>query len=66
MLRLLSRAKDQSTAFSMIRDLLLNIKIEFDKEGIEIPYPRRQIVLGRELSDRLSRLEEAWRSPSMN
>lgn len=66
LLRLLSRAKDQSTAFSMIRDLLLNIKIEFDKEGIEIPYPRRQIVLGRELSDRLSRLEEAWRSPSMN
>jgi len=54
LLRLLSRAKDQSAAFSMARDLLLSIKMEFDAQGIEIPYPKRQLVLGKELSDRLS------------
>jgi len=37
-LRLLSRAKDQPTAFSMTRDLLFQIKKEFDANGIEIPY----------------------------
>jgi len=54
LLRLLSKAKDQSTAFSMTRDMLLKIKNEFDKYGIEIPYPKRQLILGKELSDKLS------------
>ncbi len=53
LLRLLSRAKDQSAAFSMARDLLLSIKTEFDAQDIEIPYPRRQLVLGKELQNRL-------------
>lgn len=44
-LRLLSRAKDQPTSFSMARDLLREIKREFDLNGIEIPYPRRYLVL---------------------
>ncbi|MDD4161029.1 MAG: mechanosensitive ion channel family protein [Methanothrix sp.] len=66
LLRLLSMAKDQSTAFGMTRDLLLEIKKDFDEQGIEIPYPKRQLVFGREVSDKLSRLEEMWRSFSMN
>lgn len=66
LLRLLTMAKDQSTAFDMTRDLLLNIKMKFDEDGIEIPYPRQQIVLGRELSDKLAWLEDMWRSFSMN
>ena len=57
LLRLLTRAKDQSTAFSMTRDLLLTIKREFDEQGIEIPYPKRQLVLGKDLSDKLSELK---------
>jgi small-conductance mechanosensitive channel len=54
LLRLLSRAKDQSAAFSMARDLLLSIKTEFDAQDIEIPYPKRQLVLGKELQNRLA------------
>jgi small-conductance mechanosensitive channel len=66
LLRLLSMAKDQSTAFGMTRDLLLKIKKDFDEQGIEIPYPKRQLVFGKEVSDKLSRLEEMWRGFSMN
>lgn len=44
-LRLLSRAKDQPTAFSMARDLLREIKKEFSANGIEIAYPRRFVKL---------------------
>ena len=47
-LRLLSRAKDQPTAFAMARDLLYQIKKEFDAHGIEIPYPRRYLVFGED------------------
>jgi len=47
-LRLLSRAKNQPTAFMMARDLLFQIKKEFDANGIEIPYPRRYLVVGKE------------------
>lgn len=47
-LRLLSRAKDQPTAFKMSRDIMYQIKKEFDANGIEIPYPRRYLVLGKE------------------
>ncbi|MEM3883248.1 MAG: mechanosensitive ion channel family protein, partial [Candidatus Methanomethyliaceae archaeon] len=44
-LRLLSRAKDQPTAFRMARDLLREIKKEFAAKGIEIAYPRRYVKL---------------------
>ncbi len=47
-LRLLSRATDQPTAFQMARDLLYQIKKEFDANGIEIPYPRRYLVFGKD------------------
>lgn len=40
-LRLLSRAKDHSTAFIMAHYLLKEIKKEFEANGIEIAYPRR-------------------------
>ncbi len=66
LLRLLSRAKDQSAAFSMARDLLLSIKMEFDAQGIEIPYPKRQLVLGKELSDRLSEFKDKDFRTSLN
>lgn len=54
-LRLLSRAKDQPTAFGMARDILYQIKKEFDANGIEIPYPRRYLVLSKETERMLSR-----------
>lgn len=44
-LRLLSRAKDQSTNFQMSKDILYQIKKKFDANGIELAYPRRQIVV---------------------
>jgi small-conductance mechanosensitive channel len=47
-LRLLSRAKDQPTAFSMERDLLYQIRKEFKSNGIEIGYPRRHVILDTE------------------
>lgn len=52
-LRVLSQAKDQSTAFSMTRDLLLQIKREFDANGVEIPYPKVQLVLEKELREKI-------------
>lgn len=57
-LRLLSRAKDQSTAFRMARDLLLQIKKEFDANGIEIPYPRRYLVVGKEFERMMSKISK--------
>ncbi|MCP8309152.1 MAG: mechanosensitive ion channel [archaeon] len=56
-LRLLSRAKDQPTAFTMARDLLYQIKKEFDANGIEIPYPRRYLVMDRKIEERISKIE---------
>lgn len=44
-LRLLSRAKDQPTSFGMARDLLREIKKEFDANGIMIAYPRRYLMV---------------------
>lgn len=54
-LRLLSRARDQPTAFKMARDLLYQIKKEFDANGIEIPYPRRYLILGKGTEEALRR-----------
>ena len=59
LLRLLSRAKDQPTAWRMARDLLLEIKKEFDRQGIEIPYPRRYLVAERELKEQMASLTSA-------
>jgi len=64
-LRLLTRAKDQPTAFMMARDLLLHIKEEFDANGIEIPYPRRYLVLDKRVQEQLSKLMEVLQ-PSKN
>jgi len=58
LLRLLSRAKDQLTAFRMARDLLYQIKLEFDRNGIEIPYPRRRLIVEERLYEQLSRITE--------
>jgi len=58
-LRLLSRAKDQPTAFMMARDLLKGIKREFDANGIEIPYPRTYLVLEPKALDALKQLTDS-------
>ncbi|MEM0376009.1 MAG: mechanosensitive ion channel family protein [Nitrososphaerota archaeon] len=50
-LRLLVRAKDQATAFELSKELLYQIKQEFQRQGIEISYPRRYVIL----ADRRSR-----------
>ncbi len=47
-LRLITSAKDQLKAWYMHRDLLKSIKRRFDEEGIEIPYPKRSIVISKE------------------
>jgi small conductance mechanosensitive channel len=47
-LRLLTRAKDQSTAFMMTRDLIKTIKKDFAANGIVIPYPRSYVILDKE------------------
>lgn len=52
-LRLLSYAKDQSTAFQMERDLLYQIKKDFDKNGIKLAFPRREVALGNGYDDKL-------------
>ena len=44
-LRLLSRAKDQSTNFQMSKDLLYIIKQAFDANGIDLASPRRQVFM---------------------
>ena len=49
-LRLLSRAKDQPTSFGMARDLLKEIKKEFDANGIVIAYPRRYLMIDPKIS----------------
>lgn len=59
LLRLLSRAKDQPTAWRMARDLLFQIKKEFDRQGIEIPYPRRYLIAGKEFQRQISQLVQA-------
>ena len=58
-LRLLTRAKDQPTAFKMARDLLREIKKEFDKHGIEVPYPRRYVVVSKRMEEKISKIADA-------
>lgn len=47
LLRLLSAARDQSTAFQVEKDLLYSIRKRFAKEGIQLPYPTRRVLLER-------------------
>ena len=47
-LRLLSRAKDQPTAFMMIRDLLYTVKKRFDAEGIALAPPRTYVTFDQQ------------------
>ncbi len=42
--RLLGRARDQSTNFQMFKDLLYTIRKEFLNAGIKFAYPKRSIV----------------------
>lgn len=58
-LRLLTRAKDQDTAFEMSKEILRQIKKEFDANGIEIPYPRMHLVPDKKLEERIDRLADA-------
>ncbi|MCS7094311.1 MAG: mechanosensitive ion channel family protein [Thaumarchaeota archaeon] len=44
-LRLLVRAKDQTTGVQLARELLYQIHKEFRANGIEIPYPRRYVIV---------------------
>jgi small-conductance mechanosensitive channel len=60
-LRLLSRAKDQPTAFMMARDLLKEIKRAFDANGIEIPYPRTYLVLEPKALEALKQLTDSFK-----
>lgn len=57
-LRLLARAKDQPTAFEMAKEILVQIKKEFDANGIEIPYPRRYLVSSKKLEENISRIAD--------
>ena len=43
----------------MARDLLLEIKKEFDRNGVEIPYPRRYLVADKELQRQLIEIVKA-------
>lgn len=42
-------AKDSITAFTMSTDLMESIKLRFDAEGIEIPFPYRTLVYKKDL-----------------
>lgn len=61
-LRLLSNAKDQPTNFQMSKDLLYTVRKEFQKSGISIAYPRREVLL-REASRTDARTSGAKASP---
>ncbi len=56
-LRLLTRTRDQPTAFEMSKEILRQIKKEFDDNGIEIPYPRRYIIFDKRLEKQLNRID---------
>jgi small-conductance mechanosensitive channel len=64
-LRLLFMAKDQPTAFGTECEIREQIKKRFDEEGIEIPFPRRYIILGEDktgLTEALKHLLESKES----
>ncbi|MBI2648087.1 MAG: mechanosensitive ion channel family protein [Thaumarchaeota archaeon] len=53
-LRVLSRAKNQPTAFQMGKDILYQIRKEFQASGIELAYPRRRVQLDSDLKGLLA------------
>jgi small conductance mechanosensitive channel len=55
-LRLLTRAKDQDTAFEMSKEILRMIKKEFDANSIEIPYPRMHLVTDKKLEEQIKKI----------
>lgn len=57
-LRLLTRAKNQDKAFEMSRELLRQIKKEFDANEIEIPYPRTYLVPDKKLEEQITRIAD--------
>jgi len=57
-LRLLTRAKNQDIAFEMSKEILLQIKQEFDANGIEIPYPRMHLVPDKKLDEQIKRIAD--------
>jgi small-conductance mechanosensitive channel len=57
-MRLLTRAKDQDTAFEMSKEILWQIKKEFDANGIEIPYPRMHLVPDKKLEEQIKRIAD--------
>ncbi|MFH1328508.1 MAG: mechanosensitive ion channel family protein [Candidatus Bathyarchaeota archaeon] len=65
-LRLLSRTKDQPTAWRMSRELLFQIKNEFDANGIEIPYPRRFMVPNKALEEQISKIADSLQAIAGN
>ncbi|MCD6511308.1 MAG: mechanosensitive ion channel family protein [Thaumarchaeota archaeon] len=58
-LRLLSAAKDQPTAFEMSKSLLYQIRKEFERNGIEIPYQKVSLVIDPELRDAILKLSKS-------
>ena len=65
-LRLLSRARDQPTAFMMIRDLLYRIKKRFDQEGIALAPSRTYVALDRNIKQQVMEFAEVLRSSWKN
>lgn len=63
-LRLLSRAKDQPTAFQMSKDLLYSARKEFREKGIDIAYPRRELTLANGVADEIIQGRGARKSRS--
>jgi small conductance mechanosensitive channel len=61
-LRLLSAAKDQSTAFQVEKDLLYSIRKRFQQAGIQIAYPTQRIIVDR--PERSSTPRSARRNPA--
>ena len=57
-LRLLSAAKDQPNAFEMSKSLLYQIRKEFERNGIEIPYQQVSLVIDPELRDAILKLSK--------
>jgi small conductance mechanosensitive channel len=45
-------AQETGDAFIMGCDLYESIKLRFDKEGIEIPFPHRTLVFKNKLADK--------------
>ncbi|MBN1561648.1 mechanosensitive ion channel family protein [candidate division KSB1 bacterium] len=57
-------ARNADDAFVMKCDLLKLVKEEFDRQGVEIPFPHRTLVYKKDVLDERSRLME--RSPDEN